>query len=274
MKTSCMMVSAVFLSALSFAASGAEPYFSDNFDTGRLGSSSEFSWSGDRALSTEQSFSGQYAMKFTYGPDANGEDSWTEQRFNLASSPSSAPREVWIEYQLRVPSNWVHRYQAPGNNKLFALFAENYSNTGDIQAVFEYERESDTRSNIRVICMSGRGCLKGNYLAHLFDSSMRGKWVRMRFHLRAGQNNGLIEVWRDNELVYSIYDYSHYFSSGNNYWREGYLMGWSNSGYAQATSFYVDDFKVYRENPGWSFDSSDTGGSDAKPSAPVLRLDQ
>ena len=272
MKILNRMVSAVFFSAASFGLFGAEPYFSDNFDTGSLSSSSEFSWVGNQALSTEQSYSGQYAMKFTYGPDADGEDSWVEQRFVLSSSPSTAPREVWIEYRLRLPSNWVHRSQAPGNNKLFAIFAENYSRSGDVQAVFEYQRQSDSRSGIRVICMSGRGCLKGNYLTYLFDTSMRGKWTRLRFHLKAGQNDGLIEMWRDNDLVYSIYDYSHYFSSGNNYWREGYLMGWSNSGYAQATSFFIDDFKVYRENPGWSFDSG--GSTEAKPTAPVLRLQE
>lgn len=262
------MLSILLGSSVILGANAAEPYFSDDFDTGKLGSSSEFSWSGTRTISTEHSYSGQYAMKFTFGPDASGEDSWTEQRFSLSSSASSAPREVWIEYMLRLPENWVHRYQAPANNKLFAIFAENYSNNGDIQAVFEYERESDTRSNIRVICMSGRGCLKGNYLAYLFDGSMRGEWIRLRFHLKAGQN-GLIEVWRNNEMVYSIYDYEHYFSSGNNYWRTGYLMGWSNSGYAEKTDFFIDNFKVYKENPGWSFQTDPAG---ARPNPPVLEL--
>jgi hypothetical protein len=31
----------------------------------------------------------------------------------------------------------------------------------------------------------------------------------------------------------------------------GYVMGWSNSGWDQATEFFVDDFKVYDSNPGW-----------------------
>ena len=31
----------------------------------------------------------------------------------------------------------------------------------------------------------------------------------------------------------------------------GYLMGWSNSGYSEATNIYIDDFKLYDTNPGW-----------------------
>jgi hypothetical protein len=33
--------------------------------------------------------------------------------------------------------------------------------------------------------------------------------------------------------------------------RNGYLLGWANSGFAQETVFYVDNVKFYQTSPGW-----------------------
>ena len=32
---------------------------------------------------------------------------------------------------------------------------------------------------------------------------------------------------------------------------QGYLMGWSDSGFAQTTNIYLDDFRIIDQNPGW-----------------------
>jgi hypothetical protein len=32
---------------------------------------------------------------------------------------------------------------------------------------------------------------------------------------------------------------------------QAYIMGAANSGYASGTTFYLDDLKMYNENPGW-----------------------
>lgn len=242
---------AVMFCSSANSAFANEPFFADNFDQSVASQSSRFSWSGGNRVSTDHSFSGNSSLKFSFGPDAMGEDSWSEQRFILAPDASSAPTEVWFEYMLRLPENFIHRNDAPTNNKLFALWAEKYSNPGDVQAVFEYERKSDGDSRVRVVCMSGTGCLKGQRHADMFEPGMSGRWVRMRVHVKAGNGDGIIELWRDSTLVYSIQNYQHYFSGGNNYWRHGYLMGWSNSGFSELTDFYIDDFKVYDKDPGW-----------------------
>ncbi len=33
--------------------------------------------------------------------------------------------------------------------------------------------------------------------------------------------------------------------------KNGYIMGWSNSGFTERTEFFVDDFAIYDHDPGW-----------------------
>lgn len=238
----------------SAAPVGVAPLFVENFDSGARSSGNGFTWSssGPRvAVSNNISRSGQYSLAFQYGPDTTGQDSSAEQRFNLGVNA----QEVWFEYYLFVPQNWIHRTQAPGNNKFFVAWANSYSTVGDIQIVFEYERQSDSTSEVRVLSMNGGANVNGTKFTHLLGTSMRGQWVRVRIHLKAAttssSNDGVIRLWRDDSLVYSYSTHALNFSGGNNFFRNGYLLGWSNSGYTEPTTFYVDDFSVYTSNPGW-----------------------
>jgi hypothetical protein len=198
-------------------------------------------------VSDERSHSGSYALKFAFGPNAPGEDAFKEQRFDTGrDSP-----EVWIEYMMYVPDNWeIRSGEAPANNKLFSIWANSYSRTGDIQAVFEYEGFDGGESDIRVLCMSGPGCDNGTKYTHVLDTTMRGEWIRIRVHVKSGPA-GIVEFWRDDTLVYARYDYLMEFAGGNNFWRIGYILGWANSGFDEQTVFYVDSVKFYDDNPGW-----------------------
>lgn len=35
------------------------------------------------------------------------------------------------------------------------------------------------------------------------------------------------------------------------YWDAGFLMGYSNSGYDEQTDFFIDDLKMFANDPGW-----------------------
>ncbi len=77
----------------------------------------------------------------------------------------------------------------------------------------------------------------------------------MRLHFRVadfGQSNGVIQMWKDGVMILSNTTLTWYDSSNTaNYLTQGYLLGWSNSGFTQTTNMYVDDFKIIGQNPGW-----------------------
>jgi hypothetical protein len=230
-----------------------EIFFEDDFVSGDLTKTlNGFSWTGANKVVPNEGRLGGSAARFRYGPNAIGQDSSQELGFFLAPAGSGLT-ELWIEYYLKIPSNYIQRNDPPSNNKFFALWAENYSNSNDIQFVSEFERVNDTESNIRAICMTGSGCLAGSSPNPVVTAGDLGQWVRVRIHQKAGNGDGASEIWKNNNVVYSISNYTHFASGGNSYWRSGYLMGWANSGFADQTDFYVDEFKVYNTDPQWSF---------------------
>lgn len=230
------------------------PRFSDYFASGATTSANGFTWNSNSRVVSGTAYSDTYAMRFRYGPDAVGFDSTDEQGFAIASSAEACPTEIWLEFRLYLPSNFTIRNEEPNNNKLLAIYADNYSTVGDIQVVFEFARGylgDNTKSRLRVLSMSGTGMLNGTYHTHVFDSTMTGQWHRMRFWLKAGNGDGEAKMWRNDTLVFEIANYALWYPGGHNYWRNGKLMGYANSGYDAQTDFFVDDFVLYDTNPGW-----------------------
>ena len=87
-------------------------------------------------MSRERAYSGQFSLKFTFGPDAPGKMSWAEQRFKFGEYLPA----VWVEYMLYVPANFYHRLQADGseNNKFASFWRDDYGEPSDWQFAFEY----------------------------------------------------------------------------------------------------------------------------------------
>lgn len=223
--------------------SGVEPFFTDSFDGGQKHDANGFSWLGGGMPVVE--FDGAHAMLFRYGPDAPGEDSHREQRFDFGRDLA----EVWVEYSLYVPDNFTVRDDRPGNNKLVGFWATTYNNP--LQVVFEYQGWPE--ADVRVLCISNvGGCNSGGTKhTHVLDETMRGEWLRIRVHLRAGEADGVVALWRDDTLVYSYDPAPLWTSSGVNSFRRGYLLGWANSGFTEETRFYITDFRVWGSDPGW-----------------------
>jgi hypothetical protein len=89
----------------------------------------------------------------------------------------------------------------------------------------------------------------------VFTSEDRGRWVQFRFHAKAGTvagKDGQYQVWKDGMLIADLpADWVTAEGEGYDYYRKGYLFGWSNSGFDEETVFYLDEFKYYASDPGW-----------------------
>lgn len=249
------------LDAQTEVQAASDPLFSDSFDSGTRTSANGFTWAGTEGVtvSSDQALSGTYSLRFRYGPDALGEDSFSEQRFNFGRNLS----EVWIEYMIRLPENFVHRSDPPSNNKFVALWANVYSGVGsDVEAIVEFDRVSDTQSRARMLGL-GEQYVDGGYdirregyhNPNLLSTSWAGEWRRVRMHWKissgSGIDDGIWEGWIGDELMWQSNGFVFWYPGGNNFIRNGYLLGWSNSGFTEQTDFFIDDFKVYIANPGW-----------------------
>lgn len=243
-------------------STGADPYFSDSFSTGDLSKTTGgFSWrpvAGDVQVTTANPRTGTHSVALTFGPDQSGAYDEAQLSFALREPGDTSLTAFWLEWYLFVPQNFALRADGANyNNKLLAVYAENYSSASDIQWVGEYGRDTDDEATMRAVCMTGAGCVaNGVAPAPVFDASHKGTWVRMRGYFEAGLGNGVTKIWRDDTLVWSVENYDHHAEGGNNFWRKGYFLGTANTGFTEATTFYIDDVLVYDQNPNWQFGST------------------
>jgi uncharacterized protein YjdB len=239
--------------------------FSDGFESGDLGRTENgFRWrEGGAHVFAGHARTGEYALRFRYGPDKLGDDSSRQHNFVLAPTAKSAPREVWIEYWIRVPDNYRHRDNTRSdNNKFFAIWSENYGDwDGEVHAVVEYDRSSDAVSHARLAsataepCESRKPFRSQTASGDVFSASMAGTWQRFRIHIKSQYRASAVAVWRGNARIVGLpSDYSITcpgWAGKSDYLRKGFILGWANSGFAEETDFWLDDFKIYTADPGW-----------------------
>lgn len=176
------------------------------------------------------------------------------QRSNNANIRIEGPglTEFWFDYTIRIPDNYAHTFA--GNNKWVEFF-----NTGNRDAHLVAPNtwnRSDGGSSLSIASMIG-----GVDQSHIgvtdswITPADRGKWVRMRFHVRLGtpgQSNGTMRIWKNDSLVF---DRSNLKINGttasNNPIGAFQIMGWDNSGWPSLTEFFVDNVALYGQNPGW-----------------------
>jgi hypothetical protein len=243
------------------------PYFSDNFNSCTLnksGNSYGFYWaSTGGGTSTEVprvvsslGRSGSCALRFTYSAGPSGDDGWSEQRFKFGKKLS----EVYMRWYQYFPSGsdspsrgpkYYHRNDTgPDNNKFLRLWDEDYTNYklklglgflpksyGDSHIMAEYGTNHE-----------GVGPRGSDYDQDGITNSRRGRWIKIDFHMRlatAANNDGVIEMWVDGVKTISNTSLPMYPDGGlGNYVRNGYIMGWSNSGFNSTTNIYVDDVVI------------------------------
>lgn len=197
------------------------------------------------------------SLRFPYGPDAPGADSTAEARFSL---PPLWPDFVATFY-LFVPSNYRHRPDAPTNNKLFALWHNEYTASGiEPQVVFELQRNSDDESRIRIGSAMADACETRlpdaiQYTGvPLITKADHGTWIGVGLIIHAEYQNSHVYLFKNGQLCAGIVPEQRYSItcpawSDKQSWGHGYLMGWANSGYAERTEFQITDFRIYDEVP-------------------------
>ena len=250
------------------------PFFSDNFSNGQKNNSNGVVWSSTGTRVSVSAINprtpGGYSLRHRYGPDVLGNDSSAEQRFNLGRYVSS----LWAEYYLYVPSNFSHRNDAPQNNKFLLFWRDIYSDPNTWRLGWEYTTTTATTPNSRIRGYSSRWDFNyqtdsgPNYSptgqSSIFISPsgplIPGNWHRIRTHVQAASNSGasdgIQKMWIDDTLYFSItngrfWNYETGAQPADCLLKNGYFLGWSNSGFAEETIFQISDVKFYDTNPGW-----------------------
>ena len=248
----------LFLS-ISGVAHGAN-FFQDSFESGALnhidpvskakwdGSNSE---SGDSVtVSSEKSRTGSKSLKFFFkGNSSLDDDAFAEQRFNLGSNR----QEVFIRYYIYFPSNYSIRNVDGGeNNKLLRLWGNDYNNSNKVGMSIEptmkpYFEGSIIHWDGTYGCSGDTGVGKNQEdykLNFQLNDSYKERWVCFEFHIRqdSGAGNGILRMYVDGVLVNDNTNISWQGAPCSpGYFLNGYLMGWSNSGFNQDTAVYIDD---------------------------------
>lgn len=250
----------LYLSIASIA--NGEVFFSDDFESGGLGgavSKDGTRWSGNGvrvSVSNENTRSGNHALKFLFkGSNDLSNDSWAEQRYEIGSGGRS---EFYLSYWAYFPTNYVVRDAAgTDNNKIGSTWADTYSVQGryniEISGVggeigIRTRRDPNPPSGSvsQAMCPDAGGILKSYPGMPKWDGlySTRGKWTHWEFHFKMddGSGNGASQLWINGELVISETNVSHIGAPCKPFYiKNGYLLGWANSGFNQDTTVYIDD---------------------------------
>ena len=230
-------------------------------------------------ISTTLPFSGTKSVKFIFGPDLAGQDSRSELPFAFGANLS----ELWVEYWLYVPANYYHRTDPPSSNNKFALILtrddgadgisddtsrmlydfEAGSNPDGTSQIFAQSIAATATSTDAVSSTSNTGYNGVNFVGGV-GAAVLGQWNQMQMHVKAasglGSADGVQELWANGILVFQKTNgnFGYPNIAGSNWYgtfpavvNYGYVLGASNSGFAETTIFYVDNFKIYNTNPGW-----------------------
>src|SRR5690606_6191303 len=255
MKRSSLLLALALIASLFPVLTFAEVFMVENFESGDLVKSNNagFKWQGPNNTSVTRGISrpgssGDQALRFNYPAG----QFMSEQRFDLGT----AYRELWLRYWLKVPDNFEHTKTQPSNNKLFALWMDDYSAKGDgPSVVWEFWSDGKGGSQLAVHYSAGKYTITGSHLQHkpfISYPSDQGRWMQVMIHVKAaskrGSNDGVIETyrrWQDEAsftLLHRLTDADIASPPGGpNGWKAGYLMGWSNPAYARDSIGFVDD---------------------------------
>lgn len=257
---------------------GPEPLFYDSFESGDMSATNAdgFSWKNNNRTSVVNAervvwnngpkdvpipegsdwtcFHGEHCLRFRYP----ALEAWSEQRFDMGA----AYPEVWIRYWIRVPHNFVHENPtgSSANNKWFALWMDDYSQHGDGPTIvwnfwpqgggtsrftFSLSQESPSTE-------PGHHAGYEDFMVHPRD---QGRWMQVVLYAKRasapGETDGVAQIWRrwEGELTHTLLSETagRGFGApagGPDGWAAGYVMGWSNSGYAEDTEFLLDEFTI------------------------------
>jgi hypothetical protein len=244
--------------------------FSDDFEAGYAAKQNGAGWSNTApvniTVSTDVAHSGSHSLRFSFPGKVDCNDASAQQNFTLGRNMT----EVWVEYYIYFPrggeggsATYYHRSQAgcsnsADNNKFFVLYGPKYAGetTLGLQSWTTKLQAGAERLNTAYSKAGRNGVwFYGANDDPFVTSADLGQWIQIRVHARLatfGRCDGVVEVWRNGVKILSNTALDWYDSTNTaNYMTQGYLMGWSDSGFAQTTNIYLDDFSILDQNPGW-----------------------
>ena len=215
---------------------------------------------------------GTSAWKATFGPnplDTNGAGANGELRFNMGRDCG----ELGIDWYLWMPSNYSHRDNpsTSDNNKFLGLFRDSINNNNAWRMVLEADylasagsqtapKAAEPNSGSQVVFYQepGTGAAMANTPGALLNLNA---WNRIRLYFKQSSadnvRDGILKWWINDTLIEGGKTNGDYWSWNRITYPDGakvnlgYFMGASNSGYTDATIFYIADVKFYDVNPGW-----------------------
>ena len=238
------------VAVLATSTVNAQILFQDGFESGNLTHTQNgIRWAPEgvrTSISSTQVRSGTRSLEFSFEAVPAGQDSFSEHRVTMTSRYT----DLWIMYDLYIPANYYHRPESGANNKFFAIFRDPYPASGYSVNFSTYPNGSGG-SHIEVHYFNNHA--EEPYLTpesgrNFITSADAGRWHNIILHFKVptgqGTNDGVMELWKNGSRIVNITNLASWGGSGTNYMDQAYLIGWANSGYAQQTDFYVDNFVI------------------------------
>jgi hypothetical protein len=247
---------------------GSGLFWDVDFESGSLAGEASggasFGGSTQASVTSVSPISGTYSLLFEFVGHPTDDDR-AEQRFNLGRNIT----EVWVEYDLHVPSNYEHRDgPSSDNNKFFRIWGDDYvsankvgSSThrtgtgGGSQICHEYNYKTWADGTL------GRGPVgpttraEGVDFAYNSQSAMVGATTQIREHYKmvsaTDADDGEYHLWYNGTLMRTFTGIPQKYDTAKPYWNTGYFLGAANSGFDENTEFRIDNIKFYDTDPGW-----------------------
>lgn len=197
------------------------------------------------SVSSLQPKTGARSLRFAFRAGPYPDDAWSEQRFVMGGSLT----EVYVRFWLYIPSNYAHRNTpSSDNNKFFRVWATNYAAIELGSSLFASSASNPAAGSDLGLEQSFYGGSMGQYnlpMARGFISPADyGTWMRVQLHFKldTGSGNARMRVWKNYTLVLDSGNFANPAGPLPNVFTDGYILGWSNSGFDALTTLYVDDF--------------------------------
>lgn len=255
-KTFFVILFILFIFPIQYAS--AEAFFTDGFESGDFThkenlagwGSVNYGTNDNLTVSNDMAHSGSYSAKFHFSGNMDlADDAWSELRYQLGPDGYS---EWYLSYYLYLPPNYVIR-NATGtdNTKLGTVWGDTYSVDGRFNVEIEGVGAGVSIRKKRAApypytYASCDGVLTWGPNTPTWTGIMatRGAWTHWEYHFKmdSGAGDGEYQLWVDGVKVLEETGIEVIGAPCDPYYmKNGYLMGWSNSGFDADTDVYIDD---------------------------------
>lgn len=235
--------------------------FTDGFESGDLSKSDgDFKWSAQGVV-TDFAKDGLASLKFLFKGSDPGGQAWSEKRFSMSGNHN----DIWLKADIFIPGNYYCR-GGDHNKGPFYVWSGTYG-TWSAHVAAKFEHWCSRGSAYLTFNPAADGSDYGHYATCLDPDCAPGgvpngtpynrgvpfvdltrdlnKWHEWIVHIKPAttstSKDGVVEVWKDGRKVWYRYDLP-YHSEVANYFDQGYLMGYSNSGFDVDTIIHYDNF--------------------------------